>query len=95
MLFCPWDFPGKNTGVGCHFLFQGIFVTQGSNLCLLHCRLFFTPEPLALLGNSLEVHWLGLCTFTADGPLAGELRYSASCAIQPEKKKIKWCFWFP
>ena len=33
------DSPGKNTGVGCHFLFQGIFPTQGSNLrllCLLH-----------------------------------------------------------
>ena len=27
---------GKNTGVGCHFLLQGIFSTQGSNLCLLH-----------------------------------------------------------
>ena len=25
---CPWDFPGKNTGVGCHFLLQGIFLTQ-------------------------------------------------------------------
>ena len=32
---CPWDFLGKNTGVGCHFLFQGIFPTQGSNLSLL------------------------------------------------------------
>ena len=31
-------FPGKNTGVYCHFLFQGIFPTQGSNLGLLHCR---------------------------------------------------------
>ena len=28
----------KNTGVGCHFLLQGIFLTQGSNLGLLHCR---------------------------------------------------------
>ena len=27
-LFYPWDFPGKNTGVGCHFLLQGIFPTQ-------------------------------------------------------------------
>ena len=27
---CPWDSPGKNTGVGCHFLFQGIFPTQGT-----------------------------------------------------------------
>ena len=31
---CPRDFPGKNTGVGCHFLLQGIFMTQGSNLGL-------------------------------------------------------------
>ena len=38
----PWDFPGKNTGVGSHFLLQGIFPTQRSKLllllCLLHCR---------------------------------------------------------
>ena len=30
--------PGKNTGVGCHFLLQGIFPTQGSNPSLPHCR---------------------------------------------------------
>ena len=30
------DSPGKNTGVGCYALLQGIFPTQGSNLCLLH-----------------------------------------------------------
>ena len=35
-LLCPWKFPGKNTGVGCHFLLQGIFPTQGLNLCLLY-----------------------------------------------------------
>ena len=35
-ILCPWDFPGKNTGVSCHFLLQGIFLTQGSNSCLLH-----------------------------------------------------------
>ena len=35
---CPWDSVGKNTGVGCHFLLQGILLTQGSNLGLLHCR---------------------------------------------------------
>ena len=34
----PRNSPGKNTGVVCHFLLQGIFPTQGSNLCLLHCR---------------------------------------------------------
>ena len=35
---CPWDSPGKNTGVGSHSLLQGIFLTQGSNPGLLHCR---------------------------------------------------------
>ena len=34
----PWDFPGKNTGVGCHFLLQEIFLTQGLNPGLPHCR---------------------------------------------------------
>ena len=43
-LLCPRDFPGKNTGVGCHFPLQGIDPTQGWNpslLCLLHCRYIF------------------------------------------------------
>ena len=35
-LLRPWDFPDKNTGVGCHFLLQGIFLNQGSNPYLLH-----------------------------------------------------------
>ena len=41
-LLCPWDSqeysPGKNIGVGCHFLLQVIFATQRSNLRFLHCR---------------------------------------------------------
>ena len=37
-LLCPWYFPGKNVGVDCHFLLQGIFLTQESNPGLLHCR---------------------------------------------------------
>ena len=37
-LLCPWDFPGKETGVCCLFLLQGIFLTQESNPGLLHCR---------------------------------------------------------
>ena len=37
-LLCLWNFSGKNTGVGCHFLLQGIFPTQGLNPGLLHCR---------------------------------------------------------
>ena len=49
-LLCPWDFSGKHTGVGCHFLLQGIFLTPGLNLCLLHhlyWQVDFLPsEPL-------------------------------------------------
>ena len=41
-VLCPWDFLGKSTGVGCHFLLQGIFLTQGSNPGLPHCRRRFT-----------------------------------------------------
>ena len=46
-LLFPWDSPGKNTGVGCHALLQGILPTQGWKLCLLgilHCR----PDSLPL-----------------------------------------------
>ena len=46
-LLCPWNFPGKNTGVGCHFFLQGICPTQGSSLhllCLLHCWQVSTME---------------------------------------------------
>ena len=35
-LLFPWDSPGKKTGMGCHFLPQGVFLTQGSNSCFLH-----------------------------------------------------------
>ena len=35
---CPWVFSGRNTGIGCHFLLQGILLTQGSNPSLLHGR---------------------------------------------------------
>ena len=34
-LLCPWGFPGENIRMGCHFLLQGIFPTQGSNSSLL------------------------------------------------------------
>ena len=37
-LLCSWNFPGKNTGVGCCSLLQGMFSTQGLDPGLLHCR---------------------------------------------------------
>ena len=53
-----WNSLGKNTGVGCHFLLQGIFMTQGSNPGLLICRQilyslsyqgFFTPTMIVVI----------------------------------------------
>ena len=43
-LLCLWDFPGKNIGVGCHFLLQGIFLTQGLKLHLLHWQADSLPS---------------------------------------------------
>ena len=42
-LLQPWDFPRKNTGEGCHFLLQEVFLTQGLNPGLLHCRQILYP----------------------------------------------------
>ena len=45
-LLCPWNFPGKNTGVSCNFPLQGIFLTQGLNpqlLYLLHWQMGSSP----------------------------------------------------
>ena len=44
-LLCPWDSPGKNTRVNCHFLLLGIFLTQGLNLhlSLLHWQVGSVP----------------------------------------------------
>ena len=48
-LLCPWNFPDNNTGLGCHFLLQGISLTQVLNphlLCLLHWQACYLPaEP--------------------------------------------------
>ena len=42
-LLYPWDLPGKNTGVGYHFLLQGIFPTQALNLHLIHWQVDSLP----------------------------------------------------
>ena len=51
------DSPGKNIGAGCHFLFQGIFLTQGSNPCLLHWQV---DSSLMSLQGSPKIPPLGL-----------------------------------
>ena len=54
-LLCPWNSPGKNTGVDYHSLLQRIFPTQELNLGLLHCRqilyrLSYERSPLVVIG---------------------------------------------
>ena len=58
------SFPGKNTRVGCHFFLQGIFPTQGSNLCLLHL-LHWQADG----GGSYNLHHLfsHLCSCCGEG----------------------------
>ena len=63
------EFPGKNTGVGCHFLLQGIFPAQGSNTGLLHCRhiLYHLSHHGSLEGdNEVESCYLGSKNYNAE-----------------------------
>ena len=82
-LLGPWDFSGKNTGVGCHALLQGIFLTQGLKPGLLHFLHWQASSlPLAppgkpylalaqvlynISGTSLAIQWLRLQASTAGG----------------------------
>ena len=54
-LLCPWYFPSKNTGVGCHFLLQSIFPIQGSNMPFLHWQVCSWPvaPPIKHISSSL------------------------------------------
>ena len=58
---CPWNPPGKNTGMGSHALLQGIFLTQGLNLDLLHCK-----QILYRLGHQGRPHHLPGSTLLVD-----------------------------
>ena len=62
-LLCPWDSPGKNTGMDCHFLLQRIFPTQGSNPGPLHCRQILYHLSYWVKGsyrlNSQFIYYLG------------------------------------
>ena len=85
-LLCPWDFLGKNTRVGCHFLLQGIFPTQRSNprlFCLLRWGAGSLPQShqgsptVTLTEKSLSIKWL--MNWTAGGS-------NASC----RDRQLKW-----
>ena len=89
------DSPGKNTGVGCHALLQGIFLTQGSNpclLCLMHCRqilylLSHWRSPFVLQG--------GCCFCFPSGYTPGvELPDRMAALLSVFKERPYWFSWW-
>ena len=61
-VICPWDAPGKETGVGCHSLLQGILATQLSKLHLLHWQV----GSLSLGPPGKPLIWYPLVLFTQE-----------------------------
>ena len=89
-ILCPWDFPGKNTGVGCHFLLQGVFPTQGSNPPLLHWQADSFPlsdqgsltlilpvfKMIKFYGQWLDLKWDKYSNFSQSFPISRLLEES-------------------
>ena len=94
-LLCPWDSPGKDTGVGCHALPQGIFPTQRLNPGLPHCRQILyclshqgspiidicAPIFLILWAYFLLDLFLLLCFLPRDAPLAFVIQLVWWCKV--------------
>ena len=85
---CPWNFPGKNTGASCHFLLQGIFLTQGLNLHLRHFLYWQADSlPIKVMGDlyyiitdALIIVSLFQCTYPS-GYLKSNTIYLFICKV--------------
>ena len=82
-LLCPWDFPGKNTGVGSHFLLQRIFSTQGSNLCLRHWQVDSLPLGKPQYHKLLDLKRV----YRKAGPLFSEI---SSIELRGANRDAQW-----
>ena len=93
-LLCPWNSPGKNTGMGSHSFLQGIFPTQGSNPGFLHCRQILYH--LTHQGSPLNRH---LVCFSCWGRSEKVLEYGSTILllIHTHGSKTPWvscvCRW--
>ena len=93
---CSWDSPVKDTGVGCHFLLQGIFLIQGLNTRILHL-LHWNVDSWPLIPKLLG--WMTLFPDQQDwkntGNLKGKGRSNAKKGKrEPEdEKECKQVFW--
>ena len=91
-----WDSPGKNTGVGCHFLLEGIFPTQRSNLHLLclsyllcigrwvlyHCGVADTTERPTLRSRCVRT-WPGV-----QGQQTARINNRSATGVPPDSRRI-------
>ena len=78
-LLGPWDSPGKNSGVGCHALIQGIFPTQGSNPVLPHCKQILHQ----LSHQRTPLYKIRICRCCALGTVLGKRKPPMTSEIQP------------
>ena len=86
-LLCPWNSPGKNIGVGCHSLLQGIFPIQGSDTGLLHFRLsIYHLSPQGSILNSLVT----CCLVYMEVVDTGICR---DCRASLLKREWSWLLW--
>ena len=86
-LLCPWNSPGKNTGVHCHSLLHWIFLTQGSNMGLLHHRQILYC--LMYISIKLVIHFLLLSSWNFQ---SSGFQYLKGQRIRSkkEKKDLSW-----
>ena len=98
-LLCPWDFPDKNTGVGCHFLLQESFMTQGSNPRLLHWQVDSLPLNFHTLSFTI---WKANCFMSTElktwGARSSSAASATTCAARqcaPSFVLTTWPQWAP
>ena len=83
-IFCPWNFPSKNAGVGCHFLLQGVFPTQRLNLHLLHWQEDSLPLVPPGKPQNLLPRYVNLLL-----TLPQESLHSDSCLTSPTPREVE------
>ena len=92
---CSWNSPGKSTGVGCHSLLRGIFLTKGLNPGLLHCHLSH-PESARPphKGDTPRFPWWLVAKWSPLMSPAGGAFFHAERAASPLRSFGDWDFFF-
>ena len=88
-MICPWDSPGKNTGVDSHSLLQGIFSTQGWNQGLLHCRQILYH--LSYQGSRVPINTENVSLNLELGPELEPVCTSENDSLLTLVQKENWC----